>query len=162
MNKMNEKVFSPAFEGAVQLQSTLMGLTLAFREKYGDEALKITEAFGEQMGRKLGNQIKEDAKITGSSIQDIELALHCFMDPVVIGPPPKTSIEGKKLTAIRANPTKCPALHISKQFNIPLEMVCRTIAFPVFRGIFKAINPEAKHSNTQIREERCIDLIEVP
>jgi len=35
---MSEKRFSPEFQGTLQLFSALMGLTLAFKEKYGDEA----------------------------------------------------------------------------------------------------------------------------
>jgi len=162
MNTMSEKQLQPAFQGAVQLQSALMGLTLAFKQKYGDEALKITEAFGEQMGNRLGNQIKGKAGIKGSSIKDIELALHSWMDPVIIGPPPKTEVKGKKLTAIRESSSQCPALQVSKQLNVPLEMVCRTIAFPMFRGVLSAINPDAKHSNLQISEKKCIDIVDVP
>jgi len=158
---MSEKE-SVAFKGAVQLQSALMGLTLAFKQTYGDQALKITEAFGEQMGIRVGNLIKEKAAIKGSSINDIELALHSWMDPVVLGPPPETKIKGKKLTAIRESSTRCPALQVAKQLNVPLEMVCRTIAFPMFRGVLSAINPDAKHSNLQIDEQRCIDMVEVP
>ncbi|MCP8304059.1 MAG: hypothetical protein H3Z50_01095 [archaeon] len=159
---MSEKELPPAFQGGVQLQSALMGLTLAFKQKYDDAALKITEAFVEKMGVRLGNQIKEKAGIKGSSIQDIELVLHSWMDPAVLGPPPKTKVEGKKLIAIRESPTQCPALYVSKQLNVPLETVCRTIAFPMFRGVFRAINPDAKHSNTQISEQRCVDIIKVP
>jgi hypothetical protein len=59
------------FMGSVQLQSALMGLTFAFKQKYDDDALKIAEVFGEQMGTRLGNQTREKAGIKGSSIQDI-------------------------------------------------------------------------------------------
>lgn len=67
------------FMGSVQLQSALMGLTFAFKQKYDDDALKIAEVFGEQMGTRLGNQTREKAGIKGSSIQDIarERERHC-------------------------------------------------------------------------------------
>ncbi len=158
---MSEKELPAAFQGTVQLFSALMGLTLAFKQRYGDEALKITQVFGEQMGIRLGNQIKEKAGIKGSTIQDIERAVHAWMDPTVLGPPPKTKVEGKKLTAIREGPTQCPALHVAKQLNVPLEIVCNTLSFPMFRGVSKAINPNAKHSSIQISEKKCIDMIEV-
>jgi len=44
---MSEKELPAAFQGTVQLFSALMGLTLAFKQRYGDEALKITQVFGE-------------------------------------------------------------------------------------------------------------------
>jgi len=114
---MSEKELPAAFQGTVQLFSALMGLTLAFKQRYGDEALKITQVFGEQMGIRLGNQIKEKAGIKGSTIQDIERVVHAWMDPAVLGPPVKTKVEGKKLAAIREGPTQCPALHVAKQLN---------------------------------------------
>jgi hypothetical protein len=159
---LSKEKLPPEFMANVQLQSALMGLTLAFKQKYGDDALKITQAFGEQMGFRLGNQIKEKASVKGSSIQDVERVLHAWMDPTALGPPVKTKVEGKKLTAVRESPTQCPALHVAKQLNVPVELVCNTLAFPMFRGVFKAINPNAKHSNIQISEKKCIDTIEVP
>ena len=159
---MSEKESSAAFRGAVQLQTALMGLTLAFKQKYGDEALKITEAFGEQMGIELGNRIKENEGIKGSSIQDIERALHAWMDPVVLGPPPESKVEGRKLIATRRSPSQCPALQVAKQLNVPLEVVCNTLAFPMFRGVFKAINRDSKHTNIEISQEKCVDMIEIP
>jgi len=58
----------------VQLQSVLIGLTSFFKQKYDDDAPKIAEVFGEQMGTRLGNQTREKAGIESidrSSIQDI-------------------------------------------------------------------------------------------
>ncbi len=40
---MSEEKLSPQFEGTVRLQSALMGITLAFKERYGDEALEISK-----------------------------------------------------------------------------------------------------------------------
>ena len=159
---MSEEKLSPQFQGAVRLQSALMGLTLAFKEKYGDEALEIAKAFTKQLGIKIGTQFKEKAGVVGSGIKDIESVLHAWQDPVVLGPPPKSKIEGKRLTMIRESPTQCPALHVAKQMNLPLEMVCNTVAFPMFRGVAEAVNPKAKHTSVQISSKKCIDAIEIP
>jgi len=159
---MKEQITSPQFEGAVRLQSALMGLTLAFKDKYGDEALKISREFTKQLGMNLGNQIKNQAGITGSSLKDIEKALHAWQDPFVLGPPPKSNIEGNRLTMTRESPTQCPALHVAKRMNLPLAMVCENVSFPMFRGVAESINPKAKHTSVQIASAKCIDAIELP
>ena len=159
---MSEEKISPQFEGTVRLQSALMGLTLAFKEKYGDEALEIAKKFTKQLGMNLGNQIKNQAGITGSSLKDIEKTLHAWQDPVVLGPPPTSKIEGKKLTMIRESPTQCPALLVAKRMNLPLAMICENISFPMFRGVAESVNSNAKHTSVQIASEKCIDAIEIP
>ncbi len=159
---MSEEKLSPQFEGTVRLQSALMGITLAFKERYGDEALEIAKKFIKQLGMNTGNQIKKQAGITGSSLKDIERALRAWQDPFVLGPPPKSKIEGKRLTMTRESPTQCPALHVAKRMNLPLSMICENVAFPMFRGVAESVNPRAKHTSVQIASEKCIDAIEIP
>jgi len=158
---MSEVKPSPQFQGVVQLQSALMGLALAFKEKYGDESLEITKKFTKQLGINIGKQTKEKAGITGSSLQDVEKVLHAWQDPAVVGPPVKSKIEGKKLTMIRESPTQCPALYVAKQMNLPLELICNTVSFPMFRGVAEAVNPKAKHTSVQITSKKCIDTVEI-
>ena len=159
---MSEEELSPQFQAAVRFQSALMGLTLAFKERFGDEAVEIAKTFTKKLGTKRGNQIKEAAGLAGSDLRDIERVLRVWQDPAVLGPAPKSKIEGKRLTMIRESPTQCPALHVAKQMNLPLEMVCETVAFPMFRGIAEAVNPKANHTSVQISTEKCIDIIEIP
>lgn len=52
---MSGEKLTPKFQGAMQLQSALMGLTLAFKKEYGDEALGIAKSFTKQLGIKTGN-----------------------------------------------------------------------------------------------------------
>lgn len=158
---MSEK-FSPEFLAGVQLQTALMGLSLAFKKKYGDEALKVTQAFAEQMGTSMGKNFKEKANITGSGIRDIERVFHIWLDPAVAPHKVKTTVEGKKLTVTRETPTMCPAIVVAKQMKLPLETVCNNIALPMFKGVAKAFNPNAKHSTVQMTEQKCIDIIEIP
>ena len=159
---MSEEQVSHRFEGAVRFQSALMGMALAFKEKYGEEALEIAKQFTKKLGMNIGNQIKKQAGITGSNLKAIEKTLHAWQDPVVLGPPPKSTIEGNRLTMIRESPTQCPALHVAKRMNLPLEMICENVAFPMFRGVAEAVNPKAKHTSVQIASAKCIDAIEIP
>ena len=154
--------FSPEFQGGVQLQSALMGLTLAFKKRFGDEAIKVTQAFSEQMGTMIGNQMKEKAGVTDSGIHDVEKVFHAWLGPALAPQKLKTSVEGNKLILTRESPTMCPAIIVAKQMNLPLEMVCNTVALQMFRGVARAVNPNAKHSNVQMSEKRCIDRIEIP
>ena len=158
---MSEVKYAPQFEGVVQLQSALMGMALTFKERYGDEALEISKKFTKQIGMNIGNQIKKQAGITGSDLKDIEKTLHAWQDPVVLGPPPTSIIEGNWLTMTRESPTQCPALHVAKRMNLPLAMICENIAFPMFRGVAESVNPKAKHTSVQIASEKCIDAIEI-
>jgi hypothetical protein len=159
---VSEEKASPQFQSSVQLQSALMGLALAYKQKYGDEALEVTKTFTKQLGIRLGNQLKQKTGVAGSSLKDIERVLHAWQDPATSGPPAKSTIEGKKLTMTREAPTQCPAMLVAKQMNLPLEMVCNTVAFPMFRGVAEAINPKAKHTSVQIHSKKCIDTIEIP
>lgn len=159
---MSEGQISLQFEGAVRLQSALMGLTLAFKERYGNEALQIAKNFVKQLGTNIGNQLKQQESVTGSGLKDVETVLHAWQDPFVLGPPPKSKIDGKRLILTREDPTQCPALHVAKRMNLPLQMVCETIAFPMFRGVAEAVNPNAKHTSVQIASAKCIDAIEIP
>ncbi len=109
-----------------------------------------------------GNQIKKQAGITGSSLKDIERALRAWQDPIVLGPPPKSKIEGNRLTMTRESPTQCPTIHVAKRMDLPLAMICETVAFPMFRGVAESVNPKAKHTSVQIASEKCIDAIVIP
>ena len=99
---MSAEKYSPQFEGVVQLQSALMGITLAFRKRYGDEALEISKKFTEQLGMSIGKQIKKQTGITGSELGDIDKFLHAWQDPVVLGPTPTSRIQSGRLTLARA------------------------------------------------------------
>lgn len=158
---MSKEKFSQEFMGGVQLQSALMGLTLAFQRKYGDEAVKITQAFVEQMGTRMGNNFKEKGGIKGSGIKEVERVFHVWLDPAVAPNKLKTSVDGDKLSVTREIPTMCPAIVVAKQMNLPLEMVCNTVALPMFKGVAKAVNPKAKTSNIQMGEQKCVDTVEI-
>jgi hypothetical protein len=159
---LSEEKSFPQFQGAVQFQSALMGLALAYKQKYGVEALEVAKAFMKQLGVRLGNQLKKNIGIVGSDLKDIERVLHVWQDPAVLGPPPRSMIEGKKLTMIREAPAQCPAMVVAKQMNLPVETVCNTVAFPMFRGVAESVNPKAKHTNVKIASKECIDTIEIP
>lgn len=156
-----DKEPSPEFVAGVQTISALMGLTLAFKEKIGDEALKITQGFAAQMGTMIGNNIKEAAGVTGSGIQDVERVYHIWLDPMFSPNKADISTEANKLTFTRDHPVMCPAMLVAKQMNLPLEMVCTTVANQVFSGIAKSVNPGAVYSNVQLSEQKCIDTIEI-
>ena len=159
---MSKEKFSPEFIGGVQLQTALMGLTLAFKKKYGDEAVNVAKTFVEQLGTIMGNNFKEKGGIKGSGIHEIEKVFHIWMDPAIAPHKLSTNVEGNKLRVTRESPTMCPAIMVSKQMNMPLELVCNTVALPMFKGIARAVNPQAKTSNIQVTERKCIDGIEIP
>jgi len=158
---MSEK-FTPEFTAGVQLMSALMGMTLAFKKRFGDEAMKVAQGFTVQLGTTMGNKFKEKAGIKGSGIHDIERLYHAWLDPILAPHKLKTNIEGNKLTVTRESPTVCPGIIVAKQMNLPLEMVCNNISMRMFEGIAKSVNPNAKHSSVQMSEHKCIEVIKIP
>ena len=140
----------------VQLISSLMGLTLAFKQRYGEEALEISRMFVENMGTRMGNKFKEMASVTGMDIQDIERVYHSWLDPILAPHRLDTRIEGNKLIVTRESPTMCAGLIVAEQLNLPLETVCHNISQPMFKGIARAVNPKAEYNMVQMGQQKCI------
>jgi hypothetical protein len=153
---------TPAFIAGVQMISALMGLTLSMQQKFGSDALTVAQTFAEHLGTRLGIHIKEQANITGTGIQDIERLYHAWLDPAIAPHTLQTSITGKTLTVTRETPTKCAGLAVAQQMNLPLETVCHTISQPLFKGVAKAINPNATYSEVHMSAPKCEETIEVP
>jgi hypothetical protein len=114
------------------------------------------------MGTIIARNCKEKGGVTGSGIHDIERVLHTWLDPAIAPHKLKTSVDGNKLAVTRESPASCPAIAVAKQMNLPLEVVCNTVALPMLKGVAKAVNPNAKYSSIQMSEQKCIDRIEVP
>jgi len=51
---MSEK-HTPEFMSGVQMITALMGMTVAFKQRFGDEALEVARGFAEQLGTKVGS-----------------------------------------------------------------------------------------------------------
>lgn len=153
---------TPEFMAGVQLISALMGMSLAFKQRFGDEALNVARGFVEQLGMRIGNQFKENLGITGTGIQDIERIYHAWLDPALKPHKLDTRVEGSKLTVTRESPTSCPGLVVAKRMGLPLEMVCENISQQMFKGIAKAVNPNVKYTAITMSEQKCLETIEIP
>lgn len=140
---------SPAFLGTVRLQTALMGLTLAFKERYGDSSFEVTKAYVEHMGRMIGSQLKETGGITGSNVSAIERVYHAWLDPAYMPHQPDIQVDGNVVRVTRTSPMLCPAMVVAKQMKLPLDKVCETVAIPMFRGVAKSVNNEAVHTSTR-------------
>jgi hypothetical protein len=163
IRNLSEEKLNPQMQGTVNLMTAVMGLTLAMKQRFGDGAIDVTKNFVEQMGVKMGNQVAEKAGIEGHDLKAISKTLHTWQDPIFQGPAAESKIEGKTLTMIRKSPSRCPALYVAKQMkDVPLELICNTVSFPMFRGVAKAVNQQAKHKSLQISQEKCVDVIELP
>jgi hypothetical protein len=152
---------SPEFMGTVRLQTALMGLTLAFKEKYGDETFNVTKDYVERMGRMIGAQMKEKGGITGSDAQAIKQVYHAWLDPAYAPNKPDIQVNDNEITVMRKSPMLCPTMVAAKQMNLPLDLVCETVAIPMFRGVAKAVNKTAVHSSIR-SQQKCIDKIQIP
>ena len=153
---------TPEFEAAVRLMSALMGLTVAMKERFGDEALTVAQGFAERLGTRMGNRIKGQTGISGTDIHAVEQLYQAWLGPTYAPYKVDTEVKGNKLIVTRTSPTICLGLAMTKQLQLPLETVCHTISQPFFKGIAKAINPDAMYSAVQMSEPKCIETIELP
>lgn len=139
--------------------TTYMGLAMAYRERYGDESLEVLRSFGEKMGTKIGNELKQKG-IKGSGVEDLrkmnDLQTEDFPDETF-----KYEVEANKLRIIREVPSLCSMILVSKELNIPLRTVCENLAFPQFHAIMKTVNPNVKHTCIEISEQRCVHDLEI-
>ena len=51
---------------------------------------------------------------------------------------------------------------VAKQMNLPLEKVCNNISQQMFKGIAKAVNPNAEYSTIRMGTSKCVESIEIP
>jgi hypothetical protein len=49
----------------------------------------------------------------------------------------------------------------SKQMNLSLDLVCETVAIPMFRGVAKSVNKDIVHTSTR-GQQKCIDKLQIP
>ena len=152
---------SPQFMGTVRIQTALMGLTLAFKEKYGDDAFAVTKAYVERMGMMIGSQLKDKGEITGSNVSAIEQVYHAWLDPAYAPNQPDIQVDDNVVLVTRKSPMLCPTMMASKQMNLPLDLVCETVAIPMFRGVAKSVNKNAVHTSTR-SQQKCVDKIQIP
>ena len=153
---------TPEFEAAVRLMNALMGLTLAMKARFGDDALSVAQGFAERLGMRMGTRIKASAGISGTGIRAVEQLYHAWLDPTYAPYTVDIEVKGNTLSVTRTNPTMCLGLVMAKQLQLPLETVCHTISQPFFKGIAKAINPNAAYSAVRMSEPECIETIELP
>jgi hypothetical protein len=147
------------FQGAIQNLTALMGLAMAYRERYGDESLQVLRSFGEKMGAKTGNELKQKGEIKGSEVEDLRKMMELFTRGV--GVKLRYETEANKLRIIREAPSLCPMIFVSKALKIPVRTVCENLAFPRLRAIMKTVNPNVKHTCVELGEQKCVDELEI-
>ncbi|KUO40470.1 MAG: hypothetical protein AVW06_02370 [Hadesarchaea archaeon DG-33-1] len=147
------------YQGVVRGMTALMGLAMAYRERYGDESLEVIKSFGEKMGTKMGNELKQKGGIKGSGLEDMRKMMDLFTE--AFGTKAKYETEANKLRIIREVPSLCPMIFVSKAINVPLRTVCENLAFPQLRALMKTVNPNVKHTSIELSEQRCVDGLEI-
>jgi hypothetical protein len=109
----------------------------------------------------IGAQMKEKGGITGSDAHAIKQVYHAWLDPAYAPRQPDIHVKDNETIVTRKSPMLCPAMVAAKQMNLPLDLVCETVAIPMFRGVAKAVNKNAVHSSTR-SQQKCIDKIQIP
>ena len=146
---------------AVMGPLALMNLTMAFKERYGEETFDILTSFMVNMGEKRGEELKRKQGITGGSIEDIKRMFESFITPLGTGEPPKITTEGNKMIVERGPQATCPMILISRMTGVPLKDVCSRLAVPQAKGMFKTLNPTVKHTFSEISENCCKEIWEI-
>ncbi len=143
----------------VMSQLNLMRLTMAFKEKYGDDAFDILRSYMGRTGKARGEELKGKLNITGDSIHDIRNLFEAIVSPA--GLPPKITIEGNKMIVERSEETKCPFIYVAKETGMPLQRVCDILAKPMAVSALKTVNPSVEHSFHMVTNDNCKEIYEI-
>ena len=145
---------------AVESWTGLVGLTLAFKEKYGDEAWEVFRSFMRTVGQMQGEALKEKAGIEGKGPEDLKRLLEVGtkeLYPYVSG---SLRVEGNKVISVTDSST-CPMVEVAKAVGLPLRTLCENMAFPSTEAMLKTVNPNIKHTSKELSETRCVDEFEI-
>lgn len=137
---MEQKFTEEEIERA-QMPLALLGLTFAFHDKYGEEALETAGNFFYQMGKNIGEQIKRKLNIQSDDIQAVTQVYKAFV--AQLGQTIEFKIEGNIATMLPFE-GNCPPMVATKLLDLPWEKACPTYSWKVSEGLVSAVNPKAK------------------
>lgn len=136
----------------------LFGLTLAFREKYGDEAWEVLKNFMGRVGHMHGEAFKEKTGIEVKGPEDLKRLMKVWMKESYPYIAYSLKVEGNKIITV-TDATTCPMPEIAKTLGLPLRTVCENMAFPHTEAMLRTFN--IKHTSKELSETRCVDEWEI-
>jgi len=106
---------------AVELEMATIGYILANYEKFGEDALMVASKYFYELGKSIGQNVKEKMAIMKSDANAVAAVMKAVLEQV--GTKPTIKIEGNKV--IIENSRFYPVMEAVKTMNAPWETVCR-------------------------------------
>lgn len=106
------------------------------------------------LGKKLGENIKRQAKITGTDAKAVAAVLNAFLKQASgapVGVPDFVKIEGNEVSA--TNEDFCAIMEAVKAVGAPHDKICPNFSWLMFEGIASAVNPRVRQ---EVRESRAL------
>ena len=145
----------------VEQQMATIGYMLANYEKFGEDALKVANKYFYELGKSMGQSVKEKMGIKGSGPNAVAAVMSAILEKV--GTKPTIKIEGDKV--IIENAGFCPVMEAVRIMNAPWELVCRNYSWRWFEGIAAGVNPNVTMEVPESRiwgGNRCYHVMNVP
>jgi len=147
--------------GAVQTMALLIGLQMAYYNRFGEDAFQVATEFAAQTGKMMGENIKRNLNITGTDTSAVAAVLDAHV--MEFGMPAICRVEGNKVIAETEG--FCPVMEAVKMLNAPWDKVDVCFTWPMFAGTAHAVNPDAKLEVLEARhrgDKSCKHVITVP
>ena len=139
-----------------------IGLVMAYRNRFGEDALQVARQYWAQVRTMLAENSKPSLNIVGSDASPVAAALGAFLMRAA-RIPDLAKVQGDRVLVVGEGFR--PAMEAAKMLNAPLDKVCLNCSLPMFEGIASAINPNVKLEVPQARfkgDKSCKEIFTIP
>jgi len=146
---------------AVQSQAQLIGLVMAYYQRYGEDAFQVAKGFSTQLGKMMGDNAKKALNITGTDAQAIAAVANAALSQ--LGMTGVCRVEGNKVIA--ETDGFCPIMEAVKMLNAPWNKIDEVCAWPAFGALGASVNPNVKIDIVTARhrgDKSCKHVFTVP
>jgi len=146
----------------VEPQMATIGYMLANYKRFGDDALKVASDYFYELGKSIGQSVKQKMGITKSDAKAVAAVMNAVLEQSA-GVKGAMRVEGNKV--IGENVGFCPIMEAVRIMEAPWETVCRNYSWRWFSGLAAGVNPKATMEVPESRiwgKNRCFHVITVP
>jgi len=146
----------------VEPQMATIGYMLANYKRFGDDALKVASDYFYELGKSMGQSVKQKMGITKSDGKAVAAVMNAVVEQAA-GIKGAMRVEGNKV--IGENVGFCPMMEAVRIMKAPWETVCRNYSWRWFLGLAAGVNPKATMEVPESRiwgKNRCFHVITVP
>jgi len=146
----------------VEPQMVTIGYMLANYKRFGDDALKVASEYFYELGKSMGQSVKQKIGITKSDAKAVAAVMNAVLEQAA-GIKGAMRVEGNKVMG--ENVGFCPMMEAVRIMKAPWEIVCRNYSWRWFEGLAAGVNPNVTMEVPESRiwgKNRCFHVITVP